>query len=73
VIEESIEVATKFQRAAEAVEVNTALEFLRGKIQVNDVSDANRQLFAEKVQPIYASFEGTIGKAVIAEAIKEFG
>jgi tripartite ATP-independent transporter DctP family solute receptor len=73
VIEDSIEVATKFQRAAESVEVNTALEFLRSKIQVNDVSEANRQLFAEKIQPIYASFEGTIGKAVIAEAIKEFG
>jgi TRAP-type C4-dicarboxylate transport system substrate-binding protein len=73
VVEESIAVATKFQRAAEAVEVNTALDFLRSKIQVNDVSEANRQLFAEKVRPIYTSFEGTIGKDLIAEAIREFG
>jgi tripartite ATP-independent transporter DctP family solute receptor len=73
VVEESIAVATKFQRAAEAVEVNTALDFLRSKIQVNDVSEANRQLFAEKVRPVYTSFEGTIGKDLIAEAIREFG
>lgn len=73
VVEELIGIATAFQRAAEALEVNTALDFLRSKIQVNDVSESNRKLFAEKVQPIYASFEATIGKDLIAEAIREFG
>lgn len=73
VIEESIAIATKFQREAEAVEVNQALDFLRAKIQVNDVTPENRALFAEKVRPVYAAFEATIGKDLIAEAIREFG
>ena len=54
-LEESAALATKFQRAAEAVEVGEALTFLRGKIQVNDVSEANRALFAEKMRPVYMS------------------
>lgn len=73
VLQESAAAATVFQRAAEAVEVGQALEFLRGKIEVNDVSDSNRALFAEKMRPVYAQFEAAIGKDIIDQAIKEFG
>ena len=70
---EAMEVATKFQREAELVDADEAVQFLRTKIQVNDVSESNRKLFADKVRPIYSKFDDIIGKDLIAQAVKEFG
>jgi tripartite ATP-independent transporter DctP family solute receptor len=71
--EESAAIATKWQREAEATEVNQALDVLRSKMQVNDVSEPDRQAFREKMRPVYASFENEIGKDLFAEAVREFG
>jgi tripartite ATP-independent transporter DctP family solute receptor len=67
-IEESMVIATNWQREAEAVEVKQALDLLRTKMQVNDISDASRQLFAERVQPVYRDFAKSAGDAFFAEA-----
>ncbi|MBN9066989.1 MAG: TRAP transporter substrate-binding protein [Rhizobiales bacterium] len=72
-VAEAMEVATKFQREAQLVEADEAVKFLRTKVEVNDISERDRQLFAEKVRPVYSKFDDTIGKDLIAEAIKEFG
>jgi TRAP-type transport system periplasmic protein len=70
-LEESAAVATKWQRDAEAVEVNQALDVLRSKIKVNEVPESGRRLFAEKIRPVYADFEGLAGKEFLDEAARE--
>lgn len=69
-MEESVAIATKWQRDAEAVEVQQAIDFLRTKMQVNEVSDANRQAFAEKVKPVYQEFAKLVGEEFFADARK---
>jgi tripartite ATP-independent transporter DctP family solute receptor len=67
-MEESMAVATKWQREAEAGEVKQALDLLRTKMKVNDISDADRQLFAERVRPGYQDFAKLVGEDFFAEA-----
>ena len=69
-MQESADIATKFQRQAETVEVAQALTLLRTKMQVNDVSDENRALFAAKLQGVNAAFEASIDKGLTEAAIK---
>ena len=39
-------------------------------LTVTDLTPAQRQPFVDATRPIYAKFEGSIGKDVIDEAIK---
>jgi tripartite ATP-independent transporter DctP family solute receptor len=72
-VEEAAAAATAWQRGAEAEEVNRALDLLRAKMQVNDLSDAEREAFAEKVRPVWTAVEAEMGKDLITEAMREFG
>ncbi len=67
---QAMNTATAFQRKAQTADGQQSLQKLRGVMQVNDVSDANRRLFAEKVQPVYAEMEKTLGKDLVDRAIK---
>ena len=54
--------------AAKAAEVK-----LKASVQVNEITPAERAAFVEATKPVYAKFEDSIGKDIIAEAIKEMG
>ncbi|HYL79373.1 MAG TPA: TRAP transporter substrate-binding protein [Candidatus Acidoferrum sp.] len=69
-VAQAMRTATDWQRKAQAADSQKSLEKLRGVMQVSQVSDANRKLFADKVQPVYAEFEKTLGKDLIEQAIK---
>jgi tripartite ATP-independent transporter DctP family solute receptor len=72
-IAQAMQNTTEWQRTAQTAEVKAALDQLRGKMQVNDVSDADRQLFAKAVRPVYDKFAAKLGKDLIDQAIHEFG
>ncbi len=69
-VTQAMKTATDWQRKAQIADSQKSLEKLRGVMQVNPVSDANRKLFADKVQPVYAEFEKTLGKDLIDQAMK---
>ncbi|MHB1006835.1 MAG: TRAP transporter substrate-binding protein [Chloroflexota bacterium] len=69
----SMKKATDWQRSQAADEETKSLEEIRKRMQVNEVSSANRNLFREKVRPVYGQFEKDLGKDLIDEAIKQLG
>jgi tripartite ATP-independent transporter DctP family solute receptor len=69
-VAQAMKTATDWQRKSQAADSQKSLEKLRGVMQVSQVSDANRKLFADKVQPVYAEFEKTLGKDLIEQAIR---
>ena len=42
-------------------------------MQINEISEANRTLFVERVRPVYKDFERDPGKELIDEAIRALG
>ena len=70
IVMQAMNTATVFQRKAQAADSQQSLQKLRGLMQVNEVSSANRRLFAEKVQPVYAEMEKSLGKDLIDRALK---
>jgi hypothetical protein len=41
--------------------------------QLNEITSAERAAFVEATRPVYEKFEGSIGKDIIAQAIKQMG
>ena len=70
VVAQAMKTATDWQRKAQAADSQKSFEKLMGIMQVNQVSDANRKLFMDKVQPVYAEFEKTLGRDLIEQAMK---
>ncbi len=62
--------ATDWQRPAQAADIEESQSQLRKLIAVNDISEANRALFKEKVKPVWSQFEQDLGKDLIDEAIR---
>ncbi|HSB82419.1 MAG TPA: TRAP transporter substrate-binding protein [Candidatus Methylomirabilis sp.] len=67
---EAMRIATAWQRKAQLEEIEESLKKLRSLMQVNEISEANRKLFAEKVRPAYKDFEKDLGKDLIDAAVK---
>ena len=72
-VSEALRIATVWQRKAQAADIDEFHEKLKGLMQVNEISEANRALFVKKVRPLYAEFEPTLGKELIDAAIKAMG
>lgn len=72
-LHEAMKTATAWQRKTQAADVEESQKKLRTLMQVNDISPANRKLFADKVRPVYRDFEKDLGKDLIDEAIKAMG
>jgi tripartite ATP-independent transporter DctP family solute receptor len=51
----------------------TAEAKLKVTAQFNEITAAERAAFVEATKPVYEKFEGSIGKDIIAQAIKEMG
>lgn len=69
-LNEAMKTATAWQRKTQAADVEESQAKLRKVMQVNDISPANRKLFADRVRPVYREFERDLGKDLIDEAIK---
>jgi tripartite ATP-independent transporter DctP family solute receptor len=72
-LNEAMRTATVWQRRTQAADVAESEAKLRKLMQVNDISPANRKLFADRVRPVYRDFERDLGKDLIDEAIKILG
>jgi tripartite ATP-independent transporter DctP family solute receptor len=69
-IADAMRVVTTWQRKTQAADVEESQNKLRKLMQVNEISEANRKLFAERVRPVYREFEKDLGKELIDAAIK---
>jgi TRAP-type transport system periplasmic protein len=70
IIAEGMRTSTDWQWQAQPKSIDESLAKLRTMVTVTDLSPAERQVFVETTRPIYAKFEGSIGKDTIDEAIK---
>ena len=67
---EAMRTATAWQRRTQAADVAESQAKLLKVMQVNEISPTNRQLFVDRVRPVYREFERDLGKDLIDEAIK---
>jgi TRAP-type C4-dicarboxylate transport system substrate-binding protein len=72
-INQAMRTATTWQRRTQAADVGESQSKLKNLMQVNEISPANRKLFADRVRPVYREFERDPGKDLIDEAIKTLG
>jgi C4-dicarboxylate-binding protein DctP len=73
VINQAMKIAMDWQWKAQPEDITAALAKLRTMVQVNDITPANKKLFVDATRPVYAQFEGSIGKDFLAMVIKEVG
>jgi tripartite ATP-independent transporter DctP family solute receptor len=72
-VAEAMRTATVWQRKTQAADIEESQTKLRKVMQVNEISEANRKLFVEKVRPVYKDFEKDLGKDLIDAAIRAMG
>jgi C4-dicarboxylate-binding protein DctP len=53
--------------------VKAATDRLKGILQWNDITQAEREMFVKATAPVYEQFEPTIGKGLLAQAVKALG
>ena len=53
--------------------IKASVDKLRGSMQVNEITAEERKAFVEATRPVARQFEGSIGKDVIEQAIRELG
>ena len=70
---DAMRVATTWQRKAQTEEIDESMAKLRKLMQINELTEANRQLFIAKVRPVYKEFENDLGKDLIDAAVKAMG
>jgi TRAP-type C4-dicarboxylate transport system substrate-binding protein len=72
-VTEAMRTATLWQRKTQSADVEESQKRLKKLMQINEISEANRKLFVDKVRPVYKDFEKDLGKDLIDEAIKAMG
>ena len=70
---EALKTATVWQRKQQAADIDECHEKLKKLMQTNEISPANRQVFVDRVRPLYKEFEKDLTKDLIDEAIKAMG
>jgi len=73
IMNQSMKTAMDWQWKAQPEDIAAALTKLRTLVAVNEITPANKKLFVEATRPVYAQFEGSIGKDFLALVIKEVG
>ena len=73
IMSQSMKTAMDWQWKAQPEDIAAALTKLRTLVAVNEITPANKKLFVEATRPVYAQFEGSIGKDFLALVIKEVG
>jgi tripartite ATP-independent transporter DctP family solute receptor len=69
----AMKTALDWQWRTQPLVIAEADKKLRGLMNVNDITPANRKLFQDATQPVYQRFENQIGKAFVDLAVKELG
>ena len=72
-IKAAMKTATDWQWTKQAADIAEAEEKLKSLIQITHLTDAERAEFAKATRPVYAQFEGSIGKDLIDDAIRALG
>ena len=67
-LNEAMKTATAWQRRTQAADAAESQSKLGNLMQVNEITPANRKLFADRVRPVYRDFEHDLGKVLIDEA-----
>jgi C4-dicarboxylate-binding protein DctP len=73
ILAQAMKTAMDWQWKAQPEDINAALAKLKTMVQVNEITPANKKLFIDATRPVYAQFEGSIGKDFLALVIKEVG
>jgi len=73
IITQAMKTSMDWQWKAQPQAITAASEKLKTLMQVNAISPADRQMFVNATRPVYQKFESSIGKDLVAEAVKSFG
>ena len=73
IIDAAMTTAMNWQWVAQPEDIAAALAKLKTLITVNEIAPADKQLFVDATRPIYQQFEASIGKDLLALAIKDLG
>jgi TRAP-type C4-dicarboxylate transport system substrate-binding protein len=72
-VSQAMRTAMTWQWQQQPLEVAAALEKLKSLMQVNEIAPAEMKLFIDATRPIYAQFEGSIGKPFLDLAMQQLG
>jgi len=70
IIDAAMKSSNDWQWKAQPESIEESKTKLQGLMQVIDLSPIERQKFIDATRPVYAKFEGSIGKDIIDEAVK---
>jgi tripartite ATP-independent transporter DctP family solute receptor len=73
ILTQAMKTATDWEWQAQPITTADALTKLGTLMQINPISDANRQAFAQKTHAIYGQFEASIGRDVMDLAMNSLG
>jgi C4-dicarboxylate-binding protein DctP len=73
IVTQAMKTSTDWQWTAQPKAIAEAAVKLKTLMQINAITPEDRQLFATATRPVYAQFEGSIGKDLMAQAIQTFG
>ncbi len=71
ILETAMKTAMAWQWKAQPEDIAAALVKLKSLITVNEITPENKKLFVEATRPIYQQFEASIGKDLLALAVKD--
>ncbi len=69
----AMKTAMDWQWKEQPAAIADALAKLKATVAVNEITPENKKLFVAATRPVYAQFEGSIGKPFLDLAIKELG
>jgi tripartite ATP-independent transporter DctP family solute receptor len=70
---QALHTAMEWQWREQPNEIEASLAKLKTLMQVNEVSPADKALFVEATRPVYAQFEGSVGKDFLDFARQQLG
>jgi TRAP-type transport system periplasmic protein len=73
ILTQAMKTATDWEWQAQPITTADALTKLGTLMQINPISDTNRQAFAQKTHAIYGQFEASIGRDVMDLAMNSLG
>ncbi len=72
-VNQAMKAATDWQWQAHLTAIAAADKAIAERMQTNGLTAEEREKFVQVCRPVYAQFEGSIGKDVIAQAMRELG
>lgn len=73
VLQQAMRASMDWEWEVQPEAIAQSVEFLSGRMTVNEIAPEERQLFVDATRPVYAEFEESIGKDIIDQAVRELG